>query len=128
MATFDRFVELEVWKLSMELCTEIYSLTNTALFSKDFGLKDQIRRAAVSIPSNISEGFERDSKNQFLYFLTLSKGSCGELRTQLKIAKSLSYLNDSEFEVLNEKCLSTGKQLAGFINYLKTTKKAGACS
>lgn len=122
MATFEKFEELEVWKLSMELCADIYRLTNTELFAKDFGLKDQIRRASVSTPSNISEGFERDSKNQFIYFLTVAKGSCGELRTQLKIAKTLEYVNKNEFETINDKCLSTSKQLAGFITYLKSNK------
>ena len=122
MATFEKFEELEVWKVSMELCAEIYKLTNTELFSKDFGLKDQIRRSSVSVPSNISEGFERDSKNQFVYFLTIAKGSCGELRTQLKIAKALNYIKETEYNLLNEKCLSTSKQLAGFITYLKNNK------
>lgn len=122
MATFEKFEELEVWKISMELCAEIYKLTNTELFSKDFGLKDQIRRSSVSVPSNISEGFERDSKNQFIYFLTIAKGSCGELRTQLKIAKALNYIKETEYNVLNEKCFSTSKQLAGFITYLKNNK------
>jgi four helix bundle protein len=119
MATFEKFEDLEVWKLSMDLCTDIYRLTNTELFSKDFGLKDQIRRSAVSVPSNISEGYERDSKNQFLYFLVIAKGSCGELRTQLKIARMLNYLKEEEFKIINEKCISTSKQLAGFIKYLK---------
>ncbi len=123
MARIERFEELEVWKLSMELCTDIYKLTNTELFSKDFGLKDQIRRCSVSVPSNISEGFERDGKNQFLYFLQISKGSCGELRTQLKIANNLGYLDNIEFNNLNEKCLSTSKQIKGFIKYLKTFKE-----
>jgi four helix bundle protein len=122
MATIEKFEELEVWKLSMELCTEIYKLTNSELFSKDFGLKDQIRRCSVSVPSNISEGYERDGKNQFLYFLAIAKGSCGELRTQLKIAHNLNYLNESEYENLNEKCLSTSKQIKGFIKYLKSYK------
>lgn len=119
MATFEKFEDLEVWKLSMDLCTDIYRLTNTILFSKDFGLKDQIRRSAVSVPSNISEGYERDSKNQFLYFLVIAKGSCGELRTQLKIARMLDYLKEEEYTTINEKCISTSKQLAGFIKYLK---------
>ncbi len=123
MATYEKFEELEVWKLSMELCANIYELTNNTLFAKDFGLKDQIRRSSISIPSNISEGFERDSKNQFIYFLTISKGSCGELRTQLKIARSLNYLSEEDFEKINEKCLSVSKQLSGFINYLKTKNK-----
>lgn len=123
MATIEKFEELEVWKLSMELCTEIYKLTNTELFSKDFGLKDQIRRCSVSVPSNISEGYERDGKNQFLYFLQIAKGSCGELRTQLKIAHNLNYLGDAEYEILNEKCLSTSKQIKGFSKYLKNYNK-----
>lgn len=119
MATIEKFEELEVWKTSMDLCSDIYKLTNTELFSKDFGLKDQIRRSAISVPSNISEGFERDAKNQFIYFLTIAKGSCGELRTQLKIARILRYLKEEEYVIINEKCLSASKQLAGFINYLK---------
>lgn len=122
MATIEKFEELEVWKLSMELCTEIYKLTNTELFSRDFGLKDQIRRCSVSVPSNISEGYERDGKNQFLYFLAIAKGSCGELRTQLKIAYNLNYLGNEDYEALNEKCLSTSKQIKGFIKYLKSYK------
>ena len=122
MATIKNFEELEVWKLAMELCTEVYSLTNTELFSKDFALKDQIRRSAISIPSNISEGYEREGINQFVYFLVIAKGSCGELRTQLKIANTLNYINEKEYNTLNEKSLSTSKQLAGFIKYLKNFK------
>ena len=120
MASIKNFEELEVWKLSMELCTEVYRLTNTELFSKDFGLKDQIRRSAVSVPSNISEGYERDAKKQFLYFLAISKGSCGELRTQLRIAFNLSYINENDFNILNEVAIKTSKQLSGFIKYLKS--------
>ena len=119
MATFEKFEDLEVWKLSMDLCADIYQLTNTELLSRDFGLKEQIRRSAVSVPSNISEGFERDSKNQFLYFLVIAKGSCEELRTQLKIARMLNYLKEDEYALINEMCISASKQLAGFIKYLK---------
>ena len=122
MATIGNFEDIDVWKVSMDLCTEIYRLTGTEKFSKDFGLKDQIRRASVSVPSNISEGYERDSKNQFLYFLAIAKGSCGEVRTQLRIAYNLEYLNEKEFDLLNEKCSTTSKQLAGFIKYLKNFK------
>ena len=122
MGVIKQFEDLEVWQLSMSLCTEVYALTNTELFSRDFGLKDQIRRSAVSIPSNISEGFERDSKNQFLYFLAISKGSCGELRTQLTIAYNLNYIEKNKFDELTTKCIQTSKQLAGFSNYLKGLK------
>lgn len=113
MATIEKFEELEVWKISMELCSDTYKITNTDLFSRYFGLKDQIHRSSVSVPSNISEGDERDGKNQFLYFLAIAKGSCGELRTQLKIAKSLNYIKEEEYNILNKKCLSTSKKLGG---------------
>lgn len=119
MATIEKFEELEVWKTSINLCADIYRPTNTELFAKDYGLKDQIRRASVSVPSNISEGYERDSKKQFLYFLVIAKGSCGELRTQLKIVQLLNYLSEEDYIKINEKALSTSKQLAGFIKYLK---------
>lgn len=118
------FEDLEVWQVSMALCTEIYKLTNTDLFSKDYGLKDQIRRSAISIPSNISEGYERDSKNQFLYFLAISKGSCGELRTQLTIAFNLKYIDKQKYEELVQKCIETSRQLAGFSKYLKSYEKS----
>ncbi len=122
MATYESFEELEVWKLGMDLCSSVYSITNQEIFAKDFGLKDQIRRCSVSIPSNIAEGFERDSKNQFIYFLTIAKGSCGELKTQLIIAKNLSYIDQETYESMNQKALLTGKQLGGFINYLRSFK------
>jgi four helix bundle protein len=123
MSRIKGFEDLEVWQLSMSLCTEIYALTNSELFSKDYGLKDQIRRSAISIPSNISEGFERDAKNQFLYFLAISKGSCGELRTQLTIAFNLNYINENQYTDLKQKCIETSKQLSGFSKYLKSFEK-----
>lgn len=123
MGKIEQFEDLEVWQLGMELCTAVYTLTSNETFSRDFGLKDQIRRSAISVPSNISEGFERDSRNQFLYFLTIAKGSCGELRTQLKIANNLNYIVMEEFEQLNDKCLTTSKQLGGFIKYLRSYKE-----
>lgn len=124
MATISKYEDLDVWKLSMDLCLEVYDVTNQEKFSKDFGLKDQIRRCSVSIPSNIAEGFERDSTNQFLYFLTIAKGSAGELRTQLIIANRLNYVNSETFEKLLNKCIETEKQLGGFRNYLLKIKNS----
>lgn len=123
MAIYESFEELEVWKLAMDLCTEVYLITNLEAFSKDYGLKDQIRRSSVSVPSNIAEGYERDSKNQFLYFLTIAKGSCGELKTQLMIAKNLNYIDEKTYLQLANKSTLTGKQLGGFIKYLKNYKE-----
>jgi four helix bundle protein len=120
LATIGRFEELEVWKISMELCVEVYKLTYSELFSKDFGLKDQVRRCSVSIPSNISEGFERESYKQFMYFLQVSKASCGELRTQLNIAFRLNYISDKEYNEISEKCVLVSKQIKGFSKYIKT--------
>jgi four helix bundle protein len=123
MATYERFEELEVWQLGIELSLEIYAHTNSDLFSRDFGLKDQVRRCSVSIPSNIAEGYERDSPRSFIYFLNVAKASCGELRTQLKIAQGLNYISETEYDLLNNKCLSVSKQLKGFIKYLNSRGK-----
>lgn len=120
MAKIERFEDLEVWKGAMSFCEDTYKLTNEKKFSIDFALKDQIRRSAISVPSNISEGFERDAKNQFIYFLVIAKGSCGELRTQLRIAFSLGYLSTEKYDELVKNCISVSKQLKGFINYIKT--------
>jgi len=118
MATINRFEDLKIWKASMDLCSTAYKLTNLDSFPKDFGLKAQIRRSSVSVPSNISKGFERDSQRQFLDFLVIAKGSCGELRIHNKIAHNPRCLNEELFENLNNECLSVSKQLAGLINYV----------
>lgn len=120
MAGFKSFEEMEVWQSSIELCTEVYQITKNELFNKDFGLKDQIRRSSVSISSNIAEGSERESVKSFLYFLYIARGSCAELKTQLLIAKNLDYISLYDFEKIDEKANSIGKQLNGFIKYLKT--------
>ncbi len=120
MAGFKSFEEMEVWQSSIELCTEVYQITKNELFNKDFGLKDQIRRSSVSISSNIAEGSERESVKSFLHFLYIARGSCAELKTQLLIAKNLDYISLYDFEKIDEKANSIGKQLNGFIKYLKT--------
>lgn len=119
MATIKKFEDLEVWVQSMSLCTDIYKITNNDRFTKDYGLKDQIRRAAVSVPSNIAEGFERNGNKQFSYFLTVAKASCGEIRTQLNIAHNLNYLELYDFNIILEKCINTSKQISGLIKYIK---------
>ena len=120
MAGFKSFEEMEVQQSSIELCTEVYQITKNELFNKDFGLKDQIRRSSVSISSNIAEGSERESVKSFLHFLYIARGSCAELKTQLLIAKNLDYISLYDFEKIDEKANSIGKQLNGFIKYLKT--------
>ncbi len=83
MVEIKKFEDLEIWQKARGLTHEIYSISSVGEFAKDYGLKDQIRRSSVSIISNISEGFERDGNKEFLQFLSLAKGSCGELRAQL---------------------------------------------
>ena len=83
--------KLEVWKLSLELATDVYKLTQKGNLAKDFSFRDQIRRAAISIPSNIAEGFRRNYKKEFGRFLRIALGSCGELETQLIIAHERNY-------------------------------------
>jgi four helix bundle protein len=122
MAKFNRIEEIVVWQLAVELTNAIYAVTNNNNFNKDFALRDQIRKSAISVPSNIAEGFERNSTNQFLYFLIIAKGSAGELRTQLLIAKNQNYITQSEFEKINEEALDVSKKLGSFINYLKEFK------
>lgn len=122
MGTIATFEDLEVWKQSVNLCTEVYQITNESELAKDFSLRDQIRKSAISIPSNISEGFERNSNKSFIYFLIIAKGSCGELRTQLLLANRLSYISDDKYNHLLDRCLEVSKQLSGFITYLKNIK------
>jgi len=81
MAKVDKIEDLVVWQLAIDLANAICTITNNTVFNKDFALRDQIRKLAISIPANIAEGFERNSTNQFLYFLVIAKGSAGELRT-----------------------------------------------
>ena len=117
-----KFEELPIWKLSLVITKQIYDLTATNKFSRDFGLRDQIRRAVVSVSSNIVEGFEKNNNNEFVRFLKISKGSVGEVRNQLYIALTISYISSEEFKKLNAELEELGGQIGGFISYL--TKKS----
>jgi len=117
----EKFEEMKVWQESRELCKSIYFLTNKDNFRKDFGLKDQIQRASVSILANIAEGFERDSNKEFVKFLIYSKGSAGEVRTLLYIALDLNYIDEIEFKQNYEKSISIITQLSNFIKYLRNS-------
>lgn len=123
MAKIELFEDIVAWQKGMELCNAIYAITLKEDFAKDYALKDQIRKSAISIPSNISEGFERESNNQFIYFLVIAKASAGELRTQLSIAKTQKYISEEEFHKLREQCLNVSKLISGFISYLRKTQK-----
>lgn len=123
MATILKFEDIVAWQKALELSDLIYEHSNKDKFSKDFGLRDQMRRASISVVSNISEGFEREGNNQFIYFLLVAKASAGELRAQLYIARNQKYISIEEFEILNNKVLEVSKTISGFISYLRTQKK-----
>lgn len=122
MATISKFEDIIAWQKALELSDLVYSYSNKNDFSKDFGLRDQMRRAAVSIVSNIAEGFEREGNNQFIYFLLVAKASAGELRAQLYVAKNQKYITQEEFELINNKVLEVSKTISGFVSYLRTQK------
>lgn len=111
--------DLDVWKLSIEFVTEIYVLTMRFPKEEQFGLTNQIRRASVSIPSNIAEGAGRRSDKEFLQFLYISMGSIQEIDTQLLISLNLNYLTKSEYEILLTKLDQISKMLSGLIKFVK---------
>ena len=120
MAGITRFEEIEAWKTARQLTTLIYKLSEQGVFVKDFGLKDQIRRASVSIMSNIAEGFESRTDTQFINFLGHAKGSAGEVRSQLYVALDLKYISQEQFADAYEFADKSSRQISRFIDYLTT--------
>ena len=120
MTTAKRFEDLEVWQKAKELTNLIYGLSSSGSFARDFGLRDQMRRAAVSIMSNIAEGFESQTQALFIQFLSRAKGSSGELRAQLYIALEQEYITTAEFQFAFSLAELCSKQLASFIRYLES--------
>ncbi|MBP5787990.1 MAG: four helix bundle protein [Kiritimatiellae bacterium] len=119
MAKVEHFEDLEVWQLARRLTGKIYTFARQDAFARDFGFRDQICRAAVSIVSNIAEGFERRTNSQFLQFLDIANGSAGELRAQLYIALDLAYITPDQFREALADVSSIGKMLSSLIQYLR---------
>jgi four helix bundle protein len=120
------FEDLVIWKQSRELVNQTYTITRKDKFSKDWALVDQIRKAAISVMSNISEGFERGSNTEFMQFLYIAKASCGELRSQLIIAYDQGYINKEEFNDTYNLARKDAGIIGNFINYLKASKIKGS--
>lgn len=116
MGQIKSFEDLPVWRESLQLSIAIYSALSNC---KDFGLKDQLQRSSVSIPSNIAEGFERDSNNEYIRFLNISKASCAELRTQLYIAKEAGVLPLELAESFIERTKKISRMLYGYVKMRK---------
>lgn len=118
----EKFEDLQIWKISIVLAKEIYLITSLNIFSKDYSFRDQIRRAVVSISSNIAEGFERNNNNEFIQFLKIAKGSIGEVRTQLYIAVEIKYLDKQKYIILNEQFYDLSCQVGKLLSYLRKVK------
>jgi four helix bundle protein len=119
---FKTFEEMPVWQDARSLTSLIYTITESGRFARDFGLKDQIRRSAVSIMSNISEGYERSSKKEFAMFLGYAKGSAGELRSQLYVALDQKYISQDQFNDAHRRASEISSQLSKFSTYLRAVR------
>lgn len=125
MSKIQRFEVLEASKIAREITKEVYRVTKNDSFSRDFGLINQICRACVSVMSNIAEGFERDGDKEFINFLSIAKGSIGEVRSQLYVALDQSYISEKEFMVIYEKAIENSHLISGLIKYLKQSEVKG---
>ena len=125
MATIQRFEDIQAWQKARELTRSLYQATNRPAFRLDWSLRDQIRRAAVSVMSNIAEGFAWGGDREFIQFLSIAKGSAGEIRAQLYVALDAGFLEQQDFQHLQDAALATGALIGGFMKYLLVSRKGG---
>ena len=125
MASIQKFEEIEAWQKGRDLTRQIYRLTAKGGFARDFTLKDQMKRAAISITSNVAEGFERGGNREFIQFLAIAKGSASEVKSQLYTALDAGYLTQLEFDELYRQTHSIVLLLGGFIKYLQKSELRG---
>ena len=123
MTTIQKFEDLRCWKSARELVKMVYEITNEGSFQRDFGLRDQIRRAAISVMSNIAEGFGSGSDSEFVRFLGYSRRSISETQSQLYTALDINYLTQEQFEAIYTKANETERQVNAFIGYLAKSKR-----
>ena len=115
----NKFEDIEAWQLARKLTRAIYAVSSEGQFARDFGLRDQLRRAAVSIMSNIAEGFDRGGNKELIQFLFIAKGSAAEVQAQLYIALDIGYLKQEQFQELYNLAGDTARLIGGFTRYLK---------
>ena len=126
MASIKRFEDMKVWQEARIINREIYRVTRNKRFSKDYAMRDQIRRASISISANIVEGYERGATKEFIYFLSIAKGSAGEVLNLLYLALDEQYIEGGEFEILYEKVLILMRRMGSLMKYLKNTDLRGS--
>jgi four helix bundle protein len=122
----ESFEDLRVCQKGIELVKQVYLVTGGGELKRDFGLRDQLRRAAVSIPTNIAEGFERASRKEYLLFLNIAKGSAGEVRSLLRVALEVGYMDQSNYNQLQDAVLTLSRYLSNQIKSLKETTQSGS--
>ena len=122
MGKFNSFEEINSWQKARHFNKRVYEITDNQNFKRDFDLVRQIRRASISISSNIAEGFERNTDKEFIHFLYIAKASAGEVRSQLYLASDLNYIEKVEFEELFKNVSDISKLISGFIKYLSRKK------
>jgi four helix bundle protein len=118
-----RFEDIDAWKAGTELVSGIYQVSGRGAFATDFALRDQLRKADVSIPSNIAEGFERNRRGEFIQFLRYAKGSAGEARSQLYHARNQDYVDKATFQSLQSEAEDISRQIQGLIRYLEANPR-----
>jgi four helix bundle protein len=123
MSTIKRFEDIQAWQKAREVAAAIYRLCREGDLATDFGLRDQIRRSAVSAQSNIAEGFGREGNQEFIRFLKIAKGSTCEFRSQLYNLLDAEYIGEETFEDLYEMSQETERLIGGFIHYLENNKR-----
>ncbi|MBI5805485.1 four helix bundle protein [candidate division TA06 bacterium] len=125
MGTFRKFEDITAWQKARELTKLVYEITKDGSFSKDFGLRDQIRRAAISMMSNIAEGFDRGGRKEFIQFLSIAKGSTGEVKSQLYIAVDQNYITKDLFDKTFSLAEEVNRLIFSLIKYLSNTEIKG---
>jgi four helix bundle protein len=125
MSKIQKFEDILAWQKARELTKEIYAHAKAGLFAKDYGLRDQIQRASVSIMGNVAEGFDRGGDKEFIQFLSFSKGSGSEVKSHLYVALDQQYVNTTQFHQLYNAADEVGRLLAGFMSYLKQSGLRG---
>ena len=126
MGTIRKFEDIEAWQKARELTRQIYTLSGSGQFARDFGLRDQIRRASVSIMSNIAEGFGRGGNREFIQFLSTAKGSASEVQAQLYVALDAGHISEKQFKNLYSSTEEAARLIGGLLRYLRNNDFKGS--
>lgn len=126
MASIKKFEDLKAWQEARILCKKVHALTLNQEFSRDYSLKDQIKRSSGSVMDNIAEGFDRDGNKELIHFCSIAKASCSEVKSQLYRAIDYKYISEKEFKVAVEQASKTSALIGGFMRYVKSSDYKGA--